>query len=112
MRLPDDAPRVRKGVDGEDGYSGFTVRDSTTGAPVPTGLHALLRERAVDRLVVVGLATDYCVKATALDAVGLGYETSLVIDAVAAVDLHPGDGDRALDEMRSAGISLWSSGLG
>lgn len=112
LALPEHTPIVRKGVDGEDGYSGFTVRDSTTGAPVPTGLHALLRERAVDRLVVVGLATDYCVKATALDAVGLGYGTSLVIDAVAAVDLQHGDGDRAIAELRAAGVEIWSPGPG
>ena len=55
------------------------------------------------RVVVVGLATDYCVKATALDAVRLGFETALLTDAIAAVDLAPGDGDRALDEMARGG---------
>ena len=57
--------------------------------------------------MVVGLATDYCVKATALDAVRLGFETALLTDAVAAVDLEPGDGERALDEMREAGVAMW-----
>jgi len=57
-------------------------------------------------VVVVGLATDYCVKATALDAARLGYETSLLTDAVAAVDLAPGDGARALDEIAAAGVRV------
>ena len=106
LDLPDHAPRVRKGADGEDGYSGFTMRDPTTGAAQPTALDGILRDRAIERVVVVGLATDYCVKATALDAVALGYRTSLLTDAVAAVDLSPGDGDRAIEEMRAAAVSI------
>jgi len=106
LALPGDAPRVRKGVNGEDGYSGFTMRDPITGETVPTELEALLRDAGIDRVVVVGLATDYCVKATALDAVRLGFEVRVLTDAIAAVDLDPGDGDRALDEMRDAGINL------
>jgi nicotinamidase/pyrazinamidase len=109
LALPEDAPRVRKGVHGEDGYSGFTTRDPTTGETTPTELEALLRDRGVDRTVVVGLATDYCVKATALDARRLGWDTFVLADAIAAVDLEPGDGGRALDEMRAAGIGLWRS---
>jgi nicotinamidase/pyrazinamidase len=61
-------PVVRKGVSGEDGYSDFTVRDPETGAERSTGLAGLLRDRDIERVVVVGLATDYCVKETALDA--------------------------------------------
>src|SRR3972149_2435871 len=61
-------PVVRKGTNGEDGSSGFTMRDPVTGATVPTELDALLRERGIRRVVVVGLATDYCVKATRLGA--------------------------------------------
>ena len=104
--LPADAPRVRKGANGEDGYSGFTMRDPRTGAEMPTELDELLRQRETERVVVCGLATDYCVKATAMDAVRLGYATELIGAAVAAVNLADGDGDRALDEMRSAGVSL------
>ena len=104
--LPLDAPRIRKGVHGEDGYSGFTMRDPTTGDERPTELEGLLRQRGMARVVVCGLATDYCVKATALDAVRLGFGTELIATAVAAVNLAEGDGDRALDEMRSAGVSL------
>ncbi len=102
-------PTVRKGANGEDGYSGFTMRDPATGATVATELDGLLRGRAVRRLTVCGLATDYCVKATALDAVRLGYETEVLLDAIAAVDLAPGDGRRALDEMAAAGVRLRSA---
>jgi nicotinamidase/pyrazinamidase len=98
--------RVRKGSNGEDGYSGFTMRDPRTGAESPTPLEAMLRNRRVERVVVCGLATDYCVKATALDAARLGFGTSAVADAMAAVDLEPGDGAAALAEMTAAGIAL------
>jgi nicotinamidase/pyrazinamidase len=103
-------PSVRKGTDGEDGYSGFTTRDPTTAAETPTELDALLRVRDIERVVICGLATDYCVKSTALDAARLGYATTVLVDAVAAVDLEPGDGEAALAELRAAGIELarWS----
>ena len=99
-------PVVRKGTNGEDGYSGFTMRDPVTGATVPTELDALLRERGIRRVVVVGLATDYCVKATGLDAHALGYDTTVLRAAIAAVELQPGDGERALDELRAAGATV------
>jgi nicotinamidase/pyrazinamidase len=99
-------PVVRKGTNGEDGYSGFTMRDPITGATVPTELEAILRGRAVGHVVVAGLATDYCVRATALDAIRLGFETTLLTGAIAAVDLQPGDGARAIDEMRAAGATI------
>ena len=102
-------PSVHKGANGEDGYSGFTMRDPVTEATIPTELEGLLRARGVDHVVVVGLATDHCVKATALDAARLGFRTALLTDAVAAVDLQPGDGDRAIDEMRAAGVTLWQT---
>ncbi len=99
-------PSVHKGANGEDGYSGFTMRDPTTSAEVATELDSLLRVRSIERVVVCGLATDYCVMATALDAVRLGYETTTLLDGIAAVDLAPGDGDRALEAMRGAGATL------
>ena len=105
-RLVVDGPVIRKGRNGEDGYSGFMMRDPLTEMTVPTELEGVLVERGVERVVVAGLATDYCVRATALDAVRLGFGTSLLLDAIAAVDLAPGDGDRAIDEMRAAGIAL------
>jgi nicotinamidase/pyrazinamidase len=109
LTIPDAAPRIRKGANGEDGYSGFAMRDPLTGETIPTELEELLRDGDVDRVVVVGLATDYCVKATVLDARRLGFETAVLADAIAAVDLEPGDGERALDEMRNAGITIWQT---
>jgi nicotinamidase/pyrazinamidase len=103
-------PSVHKGANGEDGYSGFTMRDAVSGAEVPTELEGLLRAHGAERVVVCGLATDYCVKSTALDAVRLGYATTVLLDAIAAVNLAPDDGDRALDELRSAGATLEASG--
>ena len=100
------AGRVRKGVNGEDGYSGFTMRDAETSETIPTELAELLRVRDIERVVVCGLATDYCVKATAIDAATLGFETHLLSDAVRAVDLNPGDGDRAIAAMRDAGVAV------
>jgi nicotinamidase/pyrazinamidase len=79
---------------------------------ITTELETLLRERGVTRVVVTGLATDYCVKATALDAARLGFETTVLADAIAAVDLVPGDGDRALAEMTEAGVSVATSRAG
>jgi nicotinamidase/pyrazinamidase len=104
--VPAEAPRVRKGEHGEDGYSGFTMRDPVTGDELPTELERLLRERGIGRVVVCGLATDYCVKATALDAIRLGFVTELLPDAVAAVNLEPADGNRALAEMAEAGVRI------
>ncbi|HVM25643.1 MAG TPA: isochorismatase family protein [Candidatus Limnocylindrales bacterium] len=106
FELPAGAPRVRKGSNGEDGYSGFTMRDPESGDETPTELDAILRAAGVERIVVCGLATDYCVKATALDAARLGFETSLLADATAAVDLEPRDGERAIAEMTDAGVTV------
>ena len=101
-----DGPTVRKGTAGEDGYSGFTMRDPVGGAECSTGLAELLRSNGVTAVVIAGLATDYCVRATALDAVGLGFQTTVARDAVAAVDVEPGDGERALEELAAAGVTL------
>lgn len=109
LSIPDDAPRVLKGANGEDGYSGFTMRDPTSGEETPTELDGLLRERGTKHVVVVGLATDYCVSATALDAARLGYTTAVLTDAIAVVDLQPGDGERALEAMREAGVAMWQT---
>jgi len=106
LELSPDAPRVRKGANGEDGYSGFTMRDPLSGEEGPTELEGILRHRGTERVVVCGLATDYCVKATALDAVALGFSVELLADAVAAVDLEAGDGDRALMAMAEAGVRI------
>jgi nicotinamidase/pyrazinamidase len=103
------APRVRKGANGEDGYSGFTMRDPITGATSPTELEGLLRGAGVERVVACGLATDYCVKATALDAARLEFETAVLLDAMRPVELQPGDEQRAIEEMAAAGIHTWST---
>ncbi len=97
---------VRKGTGGEDGYSGFTVRDPQSGEERPTELEAMLRERGVERVVIAGLATDYCVKATALDALRLGFAVTVLRDGIRAVDLQPGDGERALAEIAQQGGAI------
>ncbi len=109
LALPADAPRVRKGANGEDGYSGFTMRDPETGETTRTELAGILREAGVVAVAVVGLATDYCVKATALDAVRVGLRTTVLTDAIASVDLEVGDGARALDELQAACVELQAS---
>ncbi len=106
LEVGPEAPRIRKGTGGEDGYSAFTVADPTSGEKQPTDLEPLLRERGIRRVVVGGLATDYCVKATALDARRLGFETLVLTGATAAVDLQPDDGQRALAEVAEAGARL------
>ncbi|HEY2997992.1 MAG TPA: isochorismatase family protein [Acidimicrobiales bacterium] len=105
-RLAVAGPSVRKGSGGEDGYSGFSMVHPTTGDVTPTGLDTRLREHGVERVVVVGLATDYCVKETALDAIRLGYGITVVLDGVRPVEVEPGDGQRAVDAMSAAGVAL------
>lgn len=97
---------IRKGFrPGIDSYSAFFENDRTT----PTGLAGYLRERALSRLVLTGLATDFCVAFSALDAAKLGFETHVVLDACRAIDLD-GSLVAALDEMRKAGVILTESG--
>jgi nicotinamidase/pyrazinamidase len=97
---------IRKGTGGEDGYSGFTVRDPQTGVQEGTGLERLLREGGVERIVLVGLATDYCVKETALDGGRLAFETTILSNGVRGVNLQPGDDERALHEAMLAGVRV------
>jgi len=105
-----DGPVVRKGANGEDGYSGFTMRDPVNGETIATELESILREHGIERVVVCGLATDYCVMATALDAARLGFETLVLGDAIRAVDLQPGDGVRAIEAMAAASVSIVAAG--
>jgi nicotinamidase/pyrazinamidase len=102
LRLPDGAIVVSKGMgEHEDSYSGFDAvhRDGRSLAQV-------LFEAGARRVYVGGLATDYCVKHTVLDARKRGLEVVVLRDAVRAVDLRTGDGDRALDEMTAAGATV------
>jgi len=88
---------IEKGQDPEtDGYSGFDG----------TELEEVLRKRGIDKITVVGLATDYCVKNTVLDARRLGFEVEVESAGVRAVNREPGDGEHALDEMRAAGATV------
>jgi nicotinamidase/pyrazinamidase len=101
-------PVIQKGSHGEDGYSGFTMRDQVSGETIPTALADLLASAAITTLVIAGLATDYCVKATVLDARERGYPATVLLNAVRAVNLAEGDGDRAVEEMLAAGALLES----
>lgn len=95
---------VRKGADGKDGYSGFTVRDPVSGDAEATWLGSRLRELGVRRLVVLGLAGDYCVGATARDGAAEGFAVAVVRDGVRFVELNPGDTDRTWRELAEAGV--------
>jgi len=103
---------IRKGTGGEDGYSGFTFCDPRTGVKGSTGLEALLRSRGIERTLIAGLATDYCVKETALDAIRLGFEAAVAEDATRAVNLKPGDGGESLAQMERAGVEVQRSAGG
>lgn len=106
-----DGPVVRKGSNGEDGYSGFTMRDPQTGDTIATELAEILGAAGATQLVIAGLATDYCVKSTVLDARAKGYPTTVIQNGIRAVDLQPGDGDRAIEEMLAAGALLESRAI-
>lgn len=96
---------IRKGFSlNLDSYSAFFENDGIT----PTGLAGWLSTLGVGEVLVLGLATDYCVKATALDATKLGFKVIVVTDGVRAVNAQPGDGEAALEAMKSAGCRLSS----
>ncbi len=99
--LPASAQIVSKGMGAEDDASSCFQARTPDATPFPT----LLASRGIRRLFVGGLATDYCVKATALDARRAGLEVVVLEDAVRAVDVKPGDGERALAEMEHAGAT-------
>ncbi|MDQ1603467.1 MAG: nicotinamidase/pyrazinamidase [Actinomycetota bacterium] len=98
-------PVVRKGTNGEDGYSGFSVRDPRTGATSETQLESLI-EPSARRLIVVGLAGDYCVKETALDGMRLGYDVEVPLVLTRFVNLEPGDDERSIHQLREAGVAV------
>jgi len=87
---------ISKGLGDKDCYSAFDETD----------LAAKLRQQHVEEVVVGGLATDYCVKNTVLDALKNGFKVKALTNAMRAVELQPGDGDRAIEEMRTAGAEV------
>jgi nicotinamidase/pyrazinamidase len=106
LRVAETATIVRKGEDGGDGYSGFSVRDPQSGDVTATRLESILGSRKADTLVIAGVATDYCVAETTLDAIKLGHTATVLLEGIRAVDLQLGDGDRAIERMRAAGAAL------
>ena len=105
LHLPEDARILGTGLEPDsDGYSAFDGH-LDDGVSLAADLHRL----GVAHLIVGGLATDYCVRHSVLDAIQQGWRVTLVTDAVAAVELTPGDGKRALAEMRDAGADLRQS---
>jgi nicotinamidase/pyrazinamidase len=104
LALSEDVVIISCGVEpDEEGYSGFDGRDASG-----SSLADVLRDRGVERLWVGGLATDYCVKLTVLDALKQGFKVALIQDAIRGVDLQPGDSQRAIDEMMRAGAEKHS----
>jgi nicotinamidase/pyrazinamidase len=106
LTVAEGAPVIRKGAGGEDGYSAFSVRDPRSGEVESTELERILRERGVERVVLAGIATDYCVKETGLDARRLGFATVVLTKGIRAVNLQPGDEQKALDALQEAGATL------
>jgi nicotinamidase/pyrazinamidase len=102
LRLPADVVIVSKGMgETEDAYSAFQARDAA-GTPLPT----LLEQSGIRRLYIAGLATDYCVKSSALDGLAHGLGVTLIPDGMRAVNLQPTDGAQALAEMQARGARL------
>jgi nicotinamidase/pyrazinamidase len=97
---------VHKGDQGADGYSAFSERDPLSGATAPTILQRLLREHTIERLVICGLATDFCVVETVTDARDLGYDVVVLRDGIRAVDRKIGAGKRAILRMQDAGARV------
>jgi nicotinamidase/pyrazinamidase len=104
--LPVAGPLLRKGTGTEDGYSGFSEVDLATGATKGTDLSTILDEAGAMDVTVVGLAGDWCVKATAIDGVRLGYTVTVPLALTRFVELEPGDTERAVADMRAAGVTV------
>jgi nicotinamidase-related amidase len=83
----------------DEGYSGFENSE----------LESVLRERGVEKVYVCGLATDYCVRASTIDAAKLGFDTAVVEDAIRAVNVNEDDGERAIEDMKQVGAKVTSS---
>lgn len=106
LELPKDVYVFPKGIHVEvDSYSGFY----DNGHRYSTGLTSFLKDRGITTLYVLGVATDYCVKFTVLDACAAGFETFVITDGCRAVNLSPEDGEKALKAMQDAGATLVTS---
>ena len=101
-----DGEIVRKGHERGDGYSAFSVRDPTTGHTWSTALERILKDREITRIVVVGLATDFCVAETVCDARVLGFPVQVVSAGIRAVELVEGGGAHSISRMRDAGAEI------
>jgi nicotinamidase/pyrazinamidase len=102
LKLPPDAIIVNKGDDPQrHGYSAFEGHTSAGKTLLED-----LRDRRITRVYVAGIATDYCVRQSALDALRAGLEVRVLPDAIAGIDVRPGDAQRALDEISAAGAEL------
>jgi len=102
LKLPKEAVVLSKGTDPDtEGYSVFSARDDKGAA-----FETLLAARSIKQLTIGGLATDYCVKETGLEALDKGYEVFILVDAVRGVNVKPGDADKALAELASRGAHL------
>ena len=97
---------VRKGTNGEDGYSAFSMREPGGDVDIPTGLAGLLRERGANRVVVVGLATDVCVAATALSAASAGFEAIVLWEATRPVSPDTDTTERVLADLGAADVTV------
>jgi nicotinamidase/pyrazinamidase len=101
-----DGELIYKATGPEDGYSAFSVQHLPTGEVRGTGLDELLQKHGITKVVIVGIATDYCVRESALDGLRLGYDVQVLQEGIRAVDLQVGDGDRALAELAHAGARV------
>ncbi len=99
LKVPDDAVIMTKGESPEeDSYSGFDGH-----GPEGVSLEGALQDRSITHIYIGGLATDYCVRATALDGIKKGFMVTVLLDAIKGVELKPGDSDKALEEMMARG---------
>jgi nicotinamidase/pyrazinamidase len=104
LTLPPDTRLFSKGMEPErDDYSALRARDGAG-----TSMAEFLNSEGIRELFICGLATDYCVRQTALEGLRLGFSIYVLVDAVRGVDLQPGDSERALEELRSAGAGMIS----
>ena len=97
---------IRKGTNGEDGYSAFAMREPGGDVDIPTGLAGLLRERGIERVIVCGLATDVCVVATATSAAAAGFDTTVMWDATRPVHADAETTERVLGELDAADVAV------